>query len=159
MRIIALLWTVCLVRLCSAGCCGGGTTDDNKPITLDIANPDKSKFVIRDGKLGTVYIHRSGNGIPEIFYGRSKLWEAKGGEECQWVEVVIDNKGNGMAYPNIKNKEYTKIPFKTAVNNTGSSSTSNQSSDDSASEDQNGGSDPNLQGSSNGSNAQNNVKQ
>ncbi|AFZ80729.1 signal peptide-containing protein [Theileria equi strain WA] len=28
MRILAILWTACLVRLCSAGCLGGGTRDD-----------------------------------------------------------------------------------------------------------------------------------
>ncbi|EKX73830.1 hypothetical protein BEWA_038680 [Theileria equi strain WA] len=32
MRILAVLWTVCLVRLCSAGfwCCGGSKTDDDE---------------------------------------------------------------------------------------------------------------------------------
>ncbi|AFZ79715.1 signal peptide-containing protein [Theileria equi strain WA] len=40
MKFLAVLWTVCLVGLCSASCCGGDVTDGD---TLDLLNPDESK--------------------------------------------------------------------------------------------------------------------
>ncbi|AFZ80435.1 signal peptide-containing protein [Theileria equi strain WA] len=156
MKVLAVLWTVSLLGICSASCCGSDVTDGE---TLDIANPDKNNFLIQGGKLGTLYLHRSGKEITEIFYGRSKIWKAKDGQGCKWVEVAIDNKGNGMAYPTMKNKEYTKIPFNTTVNNTEDSSVSNPSGDSPANEDRNGGSNLNLQGSNNGNKTQKDTKQ
>ncbi|EKX72731.1 signal peptide containing protein [Theileria equi strain WA] len=135
MNVLAVLWTVCLVRLCSTSCCGGGdTTDDNGPGVLDLANPDKSLFSTLNGRLGTLYLHKSGKEITEVFYGRSRLWKAEDGQGCKWVEVAIDSKGNGMAHIYLKNQGYTEIPFKAVLNNTGSSSTSNQSGDNTAKE-------------------------
>ncbi|EKX72284.1 signal peptide containing protein [Theileria equi strain WA] len=157
MKILALLWEVSLLGLCNASCCGGSTKDDST--VLDLANPDKSLFSTLNGRLGTIYMLASGKEITEIFYGRSKIWKAKDGQGCKWVEVAIDNKGNGMAYPTMKNKEYTKIPFNTTVNNTEDSSASNPSGDSPANEDRNGGSNLNLQGSNNGNKTQKDTKQ
>ncbi|EKX72377.1 signal peptide containing protein [Theileria equi strain WA] len=103
----------------------GGTT----PITLDLANPDKSKFVIRDGKLGTLYLHKSGKEINELVYGRRRIWKAKDGQGCKWVEVAIDSKGNGLAYPYLKSQKYVTRTFQAVVKKTEDNSTSNPSGD------------------------------
>ncbi|AFZ81005.1 signal peptide-containing protein [Theileria equi strain WA] len=106
MRVLAILWTVCLIRLCSAGfwcCCGGGTTDDNDPpqvtstppkpstpITLDLAKPDESHINVEeqniDGVLLKDYLPKDDLHISSVVDGDKELWKASGDEKCVFVE-------------------------------------------------------------------------
>ncbi|EKX72700.1 signal peptide containing protein [Theileria equi strain WA] len=98
MRILAVLWTVCLVRLCSAGCCGGGTRDDDDesyggstenlrsqprhvaPITLNLFNPDESKLEINtrndEGVLLKTLTPKDGCVISSVMDGDKELWKS-----------------------------------------------------------------------------------
>ncbi|AFZ80302.1 signal peptide-containing protein [Theileria equi strain WA] len=106
MRVLAVLWTVCLVRLCSAGCCGGGTRDDDDGpyggstenlrsspsqssrqdgVALDLSNPDESKLEIRESVTHGVsyrgFIPKSGYHTNKVKDGGKELWKAEAGEK------------------------------------------------------------------------------
>ncbi|EKX72621.1 signal peptide containing protein [Theileria equi strain WA] len=117
MRILALLWTVCLVRLCS-GCIKGNETDYNDGpyggseenlrssppqsagqdgLVLDLASPDKSKVKIEiDNDKGVTlktYFPKKGYYIMhQVVDGDKELWTASEGEGLLFAEV--SSKGN-----------------------------------------------------------------
>ncbi|EKX72386.1 signal peptide containing protein [Theileria equi strain WA] len=118
MKVLALLWTVCLVRFCSAGCCGcfgGGKSksksktrtsdDDNEPqvttkpstpATLDLANPDTSKLDMHteteSGVSLKTYSPKGGNHVSSVVDADKELWKASGDEKCLLAEYYAKGK-------------------------------------------------------------------
>ncbi|EKX73864.1 signal peptide containing protein [Theileria equi strain WA] len=108
MKVLTVLWTLCLVRFCSAiWCCGKSKTSDDDngvyggsaenlrspptpvttiPNTLDLAKPNESKVkVYKDSKNGvehTTYDPKRGSKITSVVDGDRELWKSSGNEEC-----------------------------------------------------------------------------
>ncbi|AFZ80935.1 signal peptide-containing protein [Theileria equi strain WA] len=113
MKVLAVLWTLCLVRFCSAiWCCGKSKTSDDDngvyggsaenlrspptpvttiPNTLDLAKPNESKVkVYKDSKNGvehTTYDPKRGSNITSVVDGEAKLCAIPGGEKLLSAEV------------------------------------------------------------------------
>ncbi|AFZ79740.1 signal peptide-containing protein [Theileria equi strain WA] len=79
----ALLWAVCLVRLCSAGwfdCLGG-----SKTVTLDLASPDKDKLNMTtkdDKELKSITYEPKSGHISSVVDAGKELWKPEVGQKC-----------------------------------------------------------------------------
>ncbi|EKX72594.1 signal peptide containing protein [Theileria equi strain WA] len=112
MKILALLWTVCLVRLCSAGCwscfSGSKTNDDDSPqatstpvipspdhvdgtlITLDLVSPDDTNVDV-DSSAPNIkkYFPKGDVSFYEVKEGTTSIWRAGANEFCRFVRVSL----------------------------------------------------------------------
>ncbi|AFZ80975.1 signal peptide-containing protein [Theileria equi strain WA] len=107
MKVLAVLWTVSLVRLCSARCCRNPNAFRKGAVntTLDLSSPDPS--LARDYEStvdGVIYYSYFPNGklFSRIMDDGVTLWEAEGSEGC--ISAELYSKGYySLLFVGIKN--------------------------------------------------------
>ncbi|AFZ80099.1 signal peptide-containing protein [Theileria equi strain WA] len=93
MKVLSVLWTICLVRLCHglgffSSCCGGDVTDGE---TLDLANPDSSKVDVGEetsnGIRWKVFTPKNDAKFTSFTEGRVEIAKTNCGLKCLKISL------------------------------------------------------------------------
>ncbi|EKX73513.1 hypothetical protein BEWA_035490 [Theileria equi strain WA] len=114
MKVIAVLWTVCLVRLCSAGCCGCFGRSNGSSVTLDLSCPDESKVKMTTnndkGLESKEYSPKSGSKIKSVVDNGATIWDSCRISSEQCLFATLSKKGESslllIATRNAVEKKY-----------------------------------------------------